>query len=227
MKIEPDFDFDMFELELESFQRDVYLLILNTLDKGLTALSGDMDEKLAEIDAAKAKFGSSTRLAEDHVEVLEVHWAQQNFLTSQALVALASRLQNAINQCAKYATFRPRIVGRYPGKNEWLRIWREYTERFGFNFEAETDRIAFIRPMIEARNRIVHNGSEANTVNEDGEEDTSFSKSYPDYVFGDGFTAVVHVSEELLKQNVEQSISLLQWISETLRKKELESRTPG
>jgi hypothetical protein len=45
-------------------------------------------------------------------------------------------------------------------KSEFQRLWAEYSERFGMNFDA--DLIAFTEHMRAVRHQIVHDGGQAN-----------------------------------------------------------------
>jgi hypothetical protein len=219
-------DADIFEMELKHFEHDVHILIQGTLFAGLEKLSQQTDAQLAEILALSTRPRMNhERLSDVHVDTLATYGSQTTFLRNQALVALTSRLFMALRDMAKHAlTFSPRNPeknGRYPGKSEWNRLWREYEERFRFDFKQEANRIAFIKPMVEARDRVVHHGAEANPIGDDGVLNTSFSDSNPQYVHGEGNAAEVRVSEELLRQNVQDSVELVRWISQRLRQMEL------
>jgi hypothetical protein len=117
--------------------------------------------------------------------------------------------------------------------SEFQRLWVEYKERFGIDFEANTSQIAFVEPLREVRNQIVHEGSEANTLKPLDEADLSgsdsgwldmrFSEKYPEYVDGEGMSAEVSVSQELLDKNIAASIELVAWLAGELRKRELAS----
>src|ERR1700739_2614584 len=142
-------------------------------------------------------------LVDEHVDVLATNAAQQRFLRNMALVGLASRLTHALRAMAKAAeTFNSRKK-RYGQKDmsEFTRLWVEYKERFGIDFDAHASRIAFIEPLREVRNQIVHDGGEANTIKpldeiEDPGRDSDildvwFSAKYPEYVRGMGIGAEV------------------------------------
>jgi hypothetical protein len=148
-----------------------------------------------------------------------------------ALVALASRLTHSLRTMARSAeTFSPR-QGKYghKGMSEFNRLWLEYKDRFGIDFESNKERIAFVEPLQAVRNQIVHDGGEANTLKPIAEIDLSagqldfldkrFSEKYPEYVSGDE----VSVSAELLEKNITYSIDLVGWLAGELRKKELAS----
>ena len=113
--------------------------------------------------------------------------------------------------------------------SEFNRLLLEYGERFGIDFAVHADRIAFVEPMREVRNQIVHEGAEAQTFKyqshtdwNDGAlafVDASFAKKYPDYVSEDG--SEVNVSEQQLKNAVESSVQLLGWLASKLRGRQL------
>jgi hypothetical protein len=83
-----------------------------------------------------------------------------------------------------------------------------------------------------ARNRIVHNGGEANSylpfdeidfeAGLDGMLDLNFSRNYPEFVTGEGNNAEVEVTDELLEFAVNQSCDLVTYAAQQLRAKELE-----
>jgi hypothetical protein len=229
-------DYDSFDGEYESFQWDVHILIEGTLRAGIRYLDSDADSELAKIEEWMKKPTSSEyedHLVDLHVDVLSTNAVQQRFLRNMALVALASRLTHALRAMARSAeTFNPRKK-RYGQKSmsEFTRLWVEYQERFGINFDAYASRIAFIEPLREERNQIVHDGSEANTIkpldeiedlgSDSGVLDMRFSSKYPEYVHGTGIGAEVDVSQELLDKNIKAAIELVAWLSRELRKREL------
>jgi hypothetical protein len=112
--------------------------------------------------------------------------------------------------------------------SEFNRLWLEYNERFGLDFTVHADRIAFVEPMREVRNQIVHEGAEAQTYKfqdriDWGEGvlafiDNSFAEKYPDCVSENG--SEVNVSEVLLKNAIESSVKLVGWLASELRKRE-------
>jgi hypothetical protein len=130
-------------------------------------------------------------------------------------------------------SFAPRKKGGYghKGMSEYKRLWLEYTERFGIDFDANAERIAFVEAMREVRNQIVHDGAEAHTFkfNEDIDwsagvlafMDYSFAEKYPEYVS----VGEVSVSEEQLNDFVKKAVSLVEWLAKELRARELASRT--
>jgi len=117
--------------------------------------------------------------------------------------------------------------------SEFTRLWVEYKERFGIDFDGNASKIAFVETLREVRNQIVHDGSEANTLEPLDEADASgddsgwldmwFSGKYPEYVDGEGMGAEVSVSQELLDKNIEASIELVAWLAGELRRRELSS----
>jgi hypothetical protein len=232
-------DYDIFEGEYDSFQWDVHLLIKGTLQAGIRYLETDTDSELAKIEEWLKKSTDSEyreHLVDEHVDVLSTNVAQQRFLRNMALVALASRLTHALRAMARSAEpFIPRKK-QYGQKHmsEFARLWVEYKERFGVDFEAHASRIAFIEPLNDVRNQIVHDGSEANTIKpfdeiEDLGSDTGvldmwFSTKYPEYVHGRGIGAVVDVNQDLLEKNIKAAIELVAWLSGELRERELASK---
>jgi hypothetical protein len=206
-------DYDSFEGEYQSFQWDVHILIEGTLQAGIRYLDSEAESELAKIEEWMKKPASSEymdRLVDDHVDVLSTNAVQQRFLRNMALVALASRLTHALRAMARSAeTFNPRKKQYGKGHmSEFARLWAEFEERFGIDFDTHASRIAFIEPLKDVRNQIVHDGSEANTIkpfdeieesgSDSGILDMKFSSKYPEYVSGTGIGAAVDVSEELL-----------------------------
>jgi hypothetical protein len=231
----------MYEMEYSQFQRDVHILIEGTLDASIQYLSTHAEKKLKDIEEAMEKpFDDEYQdhLVDEHVDVLATGAGHERFLRNMALVALASRLTHALRNMARAAdTFSPRKrCYRLKGKNisEFAQLWLEYGERFGIDFNANKDRIAFTETMREVRNQIVHNGGEANTLKPFGEMDWSsgdagyldlrFSTKYPDYVWGSGMGAEVHISEEQLKESIQAAVDLVGWLATELRAKELSTR---
>ena len=228
-------DLDFYDDEYHQFQWDVHVLIKGTLDASIRYLDAQVPVDLAKIKAAIEKSQDTEYqhyLVDDHVDVLETNSRQERFLRNMALVALSSRLTHALRNMTKSAeSFSPRRKEGYGhrGMGEYRRLWFEYTDRFGIDFSANADRIAFVETMREVRNQIVHEGAEANTFKFSDETEwnegvlafmnCSFSKKYPDYVSGDE----VSVSPEHLEKAVEASISLIGWLAKELRKRELAS----
>jgi hypothetical protein len=153
---------DHFSFEVESFKRDIHLLIFGTLNAAKNSLEAEVQEDDARIRAIMetATGDFHERLNED---LGEVHWHfadQERFLLNMALVALATRLTHTLRQMARSAeTFSPRNR-KYGGsdKSEFKRIWIEFKERFDIDVKAQPERIAFIDPLREVRNQIVHDG---------------------------------------------------------------------
>lgn len=231
-------DYDIYEGEFEQFQWDVHILIKGTLHAGIRFLDSEAKIELAKIEEWMKKPSSDEyqqHLVDEHVDVLATNDVQERFLRNMALVALASRLTHSLRTMARSAeTFSPRKK-RYGQKSmsEFTRLWVEYKERFGIDFDDKASRIAFVEPMREVRNQIVHDGSEANTIKpldeiDDRGSDSSvldsrFSKKYPEYVRGEGIGAEVSVSQELLDKNIMASIELVGWLAGELRRRELAS----
>jgi hypothetical protein len=227
---------DFYDDEYQQFQWDVHVLIKGTLDASIRYLDTKAQTDLAEIKTALEKPHDGEyqqHLVDEHVDVLETNSGQGRFLRNMALVALSSRLTHALRNMTKSAeSFSPREK-RYSGKSEYLRLWREFSERFGIDFIANADRIKFVETMVDVRNQIVHEGAEANTFKFNDEVDWNegildfldcrFSEKYPDYVSGDNIGAEVNVSQEQLDKTVEASINLVGWLAKELRAMELSS----
>lgn len=225
---------DSYDDEYHQFQWDVHVLIRGTLHASVRYLDAQIGTYLADIEAAIDKSQDTEHqqyLVDEHVDVLDTNSRQERFLTNMAIVALASRLTHALRTMSRSAeSFSPRKK-RYGKKNmsEYRRLWLEYSERFGIDFNANADRIAFVETMREVRNQIVHDGGEANTFKPNDEIDwhadvvayldCSFSEKYPDYVSGDE----VRVSREQLEMAVEASVNLVGWLAKELRTRELAS----
>ena len=231
-------DYDIYEGEFEQFQWDIHILIKGTLHAGIRFLDSEAKIELAKIEEWMKKPASDEyqqHLVDEHVDVLATNDVQERFLRNMALVALASRLTHSLRTMARSAeTFSPRKK-RYGQKSmsEFTRLWVEYKERFGIDFDENASRIAFIETLREVRNQIVHDGSEANTIKpldeiDDRGSDSSvldmrFSRKYPEYVQGTGIGAEVSVSQELLDKNIKASIELVEWLAGELRTRELAS----
>ena len=213
--------FDVYRDEFEQFQWEVHILIEGTLSASIRYLDKEANAELAKIQSSLDKATDDDYqqyLVDEHVDVLATNDGQERFLRNMALVALASRLTHSLRKMARSAeNFCPRKK-RYGAKNmsEFERLFVEYAERFGINFQSEAARIAFIEPMREVRNQIVHDGSEANTLKpfdeidmnqgDSGLLDMWFSQKYPEYVDGIGYGAEVSVSQELLDNNIKSAM---------------------
>jgi hypothetical protein len=160
---------DVFDDEYHQFQWDVHILIKGTLAASIEYLNREAKTELAKIKEQLEKPASDEYgqyLVDEHVDVLATNAAQERFLRNMALVALASRLTHSLRKMASLAeTFSPREK-KYGDKSmsEFARLWLEYSERFGIDFERNSARIDFVDKMREVRNQIVHDGSEANTI---------------------------------------------------------------
>jgi hypothetical protein len=229
---------DIFEMEYGQFQWDVHILIEGTLRASIRYLDTEARRELDEIKEARRKpLDDEYRehLVDERVDVLATNSSQERFVRNMALVALASRLTHALRNMARSAELFSDRKRRY-GKgsmSEFDQLWVEYQERFGIDFDADKDRIAFVNTMREVRNRIVHDGSEANSFKplgvvdwnsgDAGYLDISFSEKYPEYVWGTGMSAEVNVSEEQLQKAIKASVDLVAWLAGELRARELES----
>jgi hypothetical protein len=97
-----------------------------------------------------------------------------------ALVALMSRLTHALLSMLRHAEpWAPRDSDAYAGQDEFKKIWADFRTRFGLSLSARY--IGWIEPYRRARNRIVHNGGEANPMKpfedidiDSGDEGTTF-----------------------------------------------------
>jgi hypothetical protein len=104
-------------------------------------------------------------------------------------------------------------------KSKFQRLWAEYSERFGMNFDA--DLIASIEPVRAVCNQIIHDGGQANPFKSqvelglgsdfDDMLDLSFSKQYPKFVQGESSSADVTVSEEQLEEMIKGSVEMVKW----------------
>jgi hypothetical protein len=229
---------DFYHDEYDQFQRDVYLLIEGTLNASKNFLDKECETELAKIKAAMDKTDDPDHhfyIQEEYGDVLMTNISQERFLRNMALVALASRLTHALRNMSKSAeSFSPRKKEhkkRYKKTHlsEFQRLWLEYGERLGIDFVAHKDRIAFVDVMNDVRNQIVHEGAEAQTfkflyefdANDPNPQymDTSFAKEYPEYVSEDG--SEVNVSEQQLKDTIDASVRLVEWLASELRTREL------
>lgn len=229
-------DMDVFRDEFERFQRDVHILIVGTLSASIRYLDQKARTELESINTALERAKSDDyqqHLVDEHVDVLATNNDQERFLRNMALVALASRLTHSLRTMARSAeVFSPRKK-RYGTRDmsEFARLFAEYGERFGIDFQAASQKIAFVDPMREVRNQIVHEGSEANTLKpidemnfnlgDAGYLDMTFSDRFPEYVEGTGMGAEVNVTNEQLDQTIVAAIELVRWLSQELREKEI------
>jgi hypothetical protein len=233
------FDIDSYDDEYDQFQRDVYLLIVGTLNASKKYLDRECESDLAKVKAAMDKTDDPDHhfyIQEEYGDVLMTNISQGRFLRNMALVALASRLTHSLRNMSKSAeSFNPRTKEhkkRYKKTHltEFQRLWLEYSERFGIDFVVHKDRILFADVMNDVRNQIVHEGAEAQPfrflyefdANEPNPQymDTSFAEKYPGYVTEDG--SEVTVSEEQLQSFIESSVKLVEWLASELRTRELE-----
>lgn len=228
---------DRYRSEYVHFQLDVHLLIEGTLDAGIRYLQAEAKSELARIEEVMHQSLDDEyyqHLEDEHGVVEARNSGQEQFLKNMALVALASRLTHALRKMARSAQSFSDRKKRYGGEgSEFAQLWREYTNRFGIDFKANADRIAFVETMREVRNKIVHFGAEANTLkplnewdfndSDAGCLDMGFSEKYPEYVSGSGVGAEVTVSEKQLAEHIEASVGLVGWLAGELRTRELVS----
>jgi hypothetical protein len=214
--------FDSFGLDAYLFEHDVHLLILGTLSAAERMLSQQVDKELAEIKAAVEKYGGNQRLDDDWVDTLSTHSEQLRFLRNNGLVALVSHLYRAMRDMATAANnfvenagpdnYRKGSFGK---KGEWALLLNEYEERFKIVFKSESP-LNFLRPMVDARNCIVHDGGKPYRINDDLSLDESPAATFPSYVKGEGWSAEVEVSQELLEQNIVESAALVRFLAQRL-----------
>jgi hypothetical protein len=238
-------EIDVYQFEYEQFQRDVHILIAGTLSAAIQFLHDEAKTELAKIENWLKKPTSDEyqeHLVDEHVDVLATNDTQERFLRNMALVALASRLTHSLHNMARSAEafserkkgYRPKKGYQKRGMSEFAGLWAEYKERFGIDLiDEHASRVAFVEPLREVRNQIVHDGGEANTLkrldeseingDESGWLDLDFSRKYPQYVQGEGIGAEVNVSQELLDKNIEASIELVGWLAGELRRREVAS----
>jgi hypothetical protein len=238
---------DPFQFEYSKFEREVHILILGTLQAANSRLADEFEEDKAKITAGldESTIRSSERLTDD---LSELHWFlhdQKRFLLNMAAVGLASRLTHILRQMARAAeTFSPRKKNYgNDGKDnsEFGRLWVEFRQRFDFDVKADSNRVAFIQPLREVRNQIVHDGGIANPYRfrQDIQEapfdperegtpfdpnkmlNLKFSTAFPEFVDGEGLDAEVAVSHEQLEYMVKSSLELVKWCAVQLRAKQL------
>jgi hypothetical protein len=228
---------DSYQDEYNQFQWDVHILIEGTLDAGIRYLATQTQTELVKLEAVMQRPLNDEyhqHLVDEHGDVLATNSRQEQFLRNIALVALASRLTHALRNMARASESFSKRRKNYGGKgSEFDQLWREYTDRFGIDFEANAERIAFVETMRKVRNKIVHAGAEANTFKPLDESDLSggeagylnmeFSKEYPEYVSGTGVGAEVSVSEKQLEEHIKASVDLVGWLAGELRARELAS----
>ena len=204
---------DSFHLEYSKFEQEVHILILGTLDAANTRLEAEFEEDKAKITAGfdESTVRSSERLTDDLSEITWFLHDQQRFLLNMAVVGLASRLTHSLRKMARNAeSFRARKKEGYCGKSEFARLLSEFKERF--DLEMDPNLIAFIKPLCEVRNQIVHESGVANL---------RFSSAFPDFVDGEGAGAEVAVNREQLQSMVEKSLKLVKWCAVRIREKQL------
>jgi hypothetical protein len=238
---------DSFHHEYSNFERDVHILILGTLDAANKRLEAEFEEDTAKITAglSKSAVHLSERLTDDLAELNWFLHDQKRFLLNMAVVGLASRLTHTLRQMARAAeSFSPRKK-KYSadGKDnsEFGYLWVEFKERFDLDVKADSNRVAFITPLREVRNQIVHDGGVANPYkykqdihaalpDQKGESlpldlsqllNLKFSMAYPEFVDGEGLDAEVAVSQEQLESMIKSSLKLVKWCAVEIRKKEL------
>jgi hypothetical protein len=218
------FNHDSFKAEYGQFQWDVHMLIECTLDASIRFLETDSKVELEKIEQW-LKTPESTQneyrehWVDEHTDLLATNDGQEVFLRNMALVALTSRLTHSLKQMARSAeSFSPAVKEDDKFENEFFVLSREYKKRFDIDFDIRP-RTLFLKTLRTVRNKIVHDGAEVNTSI--GCADKNFSKKCPEYVRGDGLSAEVCVTEELLNKNIAAAIELVAWLATELRKQEL------
>lgn len=239
---------DPFQIEYSKFEREVHILILDTLNAANARLADEFEEDKAKLTGGldESTIRRSERITDD---LSELHWFlrdQQRFLRNMSVVGLASRLMHVLRQMGRAAeNFSPRKKGRYSSdgkdKSEFGRLWVEYRERFNVDVKANPDLIVFIQPLCAVRNQIVHEGGVANTYKSKGDTlaapvdrggkgipfdpndmlDLTFSTAFPEFVDGEGLDAEVVVSYEQLKMMLKGSLELVKWCAVQIRAKHL------
>ena len=239
---------DFFHDEFRRFEDDVNGLILGTMDAAIAHLDGQIDPVLAELKSRENQDDvDRDRLGEHYSYLLSEYEGQTAFLRNSTLVSLASQLTHSLHKMASFGPLdlddskadrssssecdcgcdhKKGCKCQHRRKSEYERLGIEYKKRFEIDFLAHKERIKFIEPMRMARNRIVHEGGYANTLDPDKPDylDTSFSRRFREYVPGEGYLeygAQVVVSDELLRRNAESAIALVRWVAEELRKRQL------
>jgi hypothetical protein len=225
-------DWDSYHHEYEKFQEDAHTLILWPLHAAISNLKQEAEAEDAKLEPRLSL--SKGEEAEHYANLQQQNWQyindQERFLRNVALVALMSRLTHAILSMFRHAEpWAERNPKGYEGKDEFKKIWSEFRVRFGLNLNARD--IKWVESYRCARNRIVHNGGEANVLkpfavmdNDAGDVGMyylSFSKKYPAFVMGEGYNAEVVITEKLLDHAVEAAIRLVAHAAEELRKLEL------
>jgi hypothetical protein len=100
----------------------------------------------------------------------------------------------------------------------------QYRERFNISFDSRY--IQFTEPLRNVRNKIVHNGGEANErlsfeqidflAGDNGHFDQSFSKKYRKFAVGTGALAEVSISEDQLRTAIDKAVRLVKYAATQL-----------
>jgi hypothetical protein len=229
-------NWDSFNYQFQKFNDAVHTLILWPVSAALSHLTEEAEKEDAALEPRFALSSGDER--EYYIEQQQKHWQfydeQERFLRNIALVGLLSLLTHTLNEMLRAVSFAPRKKSGYRKRDdsEFTAIWREFLERLSIDFfEQNNGLVAFLDPLREARNMIVHNGAEANKPKrkdkiivgggDEGYLDLSFSKNFPQFVDGDGFFARVRITEKQLDSAVDLSISLTRWVAQQLRAREL------
>jgi hypothetical protein len=222
---------DFIGIEVRNFERDVHIIVLGTLYAGIDYLRNEAAAEAAKLEPllSTATGEAHDRLVEDEIQIWSVFGDQERFLRNLALVGLLSRLFHTIRAMATAAeAFAPRSKEGYGNfkDGEMKQLGKEFKERFGIVFSDHQKETAFLHPLIQVRNKIVHAGGEPNKrlaiddieleAGDEGFYDLTFSKKYPEFIEGEGGSAQINVSLQQLHKAVESSINMLGWISEEL-----------
>lgn len=137
-------------------ESDVHVLIRDALDAALEHLSPKADADLASIEHLMKTVTDDDyheHLVDEHVGVMSQYGDQERFLRNIALVALASRLAHTLLKMARTSEFLKPREGPYGerGDSEFDRLWKEYAERFGLDFDTNAARIAFTEPRRQCQ----------------------------------------------------------------------------
>lgn len=219
-------------------------MILDTLRAATTRLNEEASKQDAELKEhlEKAKGIAAQQLVEEQAHLWIGIIQKERFLRNQALVSLMSRLTHSLLRMARAAELwtgsksqkqsGANEASNNGGNDEFKKIWKDYRERCDLDLGPKY--IAFVDRYRRARNRIVHNGGEANPylpfdevdieAGSAGWVDESFSKNYAEFVHGEGYNAEIDITDELLERCIQRSIELVRHVATQLRQKELASR---
>jgi hypothetical protein len=218
-------DYDAFAEDARQFEEDVHLLVLGTFNAAQAHWSGRLDVELPKIEAmikSAKNDGYAQHLVDEHTDELARYSEQVRFSLNTAVVSLVTLFIDTIRRMYRHLDITiPRLQGRYPGKTEVSRLRSEALGRFGIKDSDWDQRMAFIEPFVLARNLIVHNEGEADTLLLDGTKDQDFRISNPEWVDHYGRVAI---PEKAVNDHVQVSVEVLRWIAAQLRARELQTQ---